>query len=83
MVKGKRIRAKGKIPLSRYFKKLNIGDKVSIVPQLSVRLAFPKRIKGKTGKIIESRGKYKMVEIKEGKKMKKFIIHPVHLKKLK
>ena len=82
MVKGKRIRDKGKIKLSRYFKKINVGDSVAIVPELGVRAAFPKRLKGKSGKVVGERGRFKLVELKDGDKTKKFIIHPVHLKNL-
>lgn len=82
MAKGKRIRNRGKIKLSRYFKKINIGDPVAIIPELGVRSAFPKRLRGKSGKVVDSRGKFRVVELKEGSTMKKFIIHPVHLKVL-
>lgn len=82
-MKGKRIRQKGKINLSRYFKKVSDGDSVAVVKELTVRSSFPKRIVGKSGKIIGSRGRYKIVDIKDGNKLKQFIIHPIHLKKLK
>ncbi|RMD45960.1 50S ribosomal protein L21e [Candidatus Pacearchaeota archaeon] len=80
MTRGKKIRDKGKIKLSRYFKKIKVGDIVSIVPELGVRAAFPKRLKGRSGRVIDERGSFKMVEIKDGKLVKKFLIHPVHLK---
>jgi len=80
--KGKKIREKGKIRLSRYFKKIKEGERVSIVPELGVRAAFPKRIRGKSGKVVGERGRFKIVELKDGDKVKKFIIHPVHLRVL-
>ena len=79
---GKRIRQKGKIRLSGYFKKLNDNDRVAIIREYGVRASFPKRILGKSGKVICSRGQYKLIEIMDGNKTKTFIIHPVHLKKL-
>lgn len=82
MAKGKRMREKGKIRLSSYFKNLDKGQKVSVVPDAGIRSAFPKRIKGKTGVILESRGTFKVVEINDGNKAKKFIIHPIHLRKI-
>lgn len=82
-MKGKRIRQKGKIKLSKYFKKFQNGEKVAIVRDLGVKASFPRRIIGNSGKIIDSRGSHKLVEIKEGNKTKTFIIHPIHLKKLK
>ena len=79
-MKGKRVREKGKVRLSQYFKKVKDGALVSVVPDASVRAGFPGRIRGKSGKVTGSRGKYKIVEIKDGNKTKTFIIHPIHLK---
>ena len=81
-MKGKRIRQKGKIRLSKYFQKLSEGTRVAVVRDLGVRAGFPKRIIGKTGKITGVRGTYNIVELKDGNKTKSFIIHPIHLKKL-
>ena len=83
MAKGKKIRTKGKIKLSDYFKKINSGDKVAVVKELGVRSGFPQRIVGKSGNVVGVRGRYFEVEIIDGNKKKTFIIHPVHLKKLK
>lgn len=83
MVKGKRIRQKGKISFSNYFKKLDDGETVAIVRDFGLKASFPKRMQGKSGKIIGSRGNFKLVEVKDGDKKKTFIIHPIHLKKLK
>jgi len=76
----KKVREKGKIRLSGYFKKIEDSARVAIVTDVGVRAAFPKRIKGMSGKVLGSRGKFKLVQIKDGNKMKTFIIHPVHLK---
>ena len=80
--KAKKIREKGKLRLSQYFKKIEDGSNVAIVADGGVRTSFPKRIQGLSGKVIEGRGKFKLVEIKDGGKMKTFIVHPVHLKLL-
>lgn len=82
MAKTKKIRQRGKIRLSRYFKVFKEGDKVAIVKEQSVVSSFPKRMIGKTGVIIATRGSHKMVELNDGDKVKKFIVHPIHLKKL-
>lgn len=82
MVKGKRIRTKGKIRFSEYFKKLNEGDKVSVVPEKGIRINFPSSIRGLTGIVKEFRGSYVVVELKDKNKVKKYIIHPVHLKRI-
>ena len=81
-MKGKRLRQKGKIRLSNYFKNLNNGERVSIVPDAGIRSAFPHRIRGKTGIVIDSRGRFKVIEIKETRGSKKYIIHPIHLRKI-
>lgn len=82
MLKRKKIRTKGKIKFSRYFQKLKSGDKVSIVKELSIPSSFPDSIQGRTGVVEGKRGKSYVIEINIGKG-KRFIIHPVHLKKLK
>lgn len=82
MVKGKRIREKGKIKLSEYFKKLSDGDRVCIVEEKSVCSSFPKRLQGRSGVVSGSRGNSKIIKLSDGNKEKTFIIHPVHLKKL-
>ncbi len=79
---GKRIREKGKLRLSSYFKKIEDGSSVAIVSDAGIRFSHPRRINGSSGKVVESRGKFKVVEIKDGNKLKTFIVHPVHLKKL-
>ena len=78
----KSVREKGKLRLSKYFKKFVDDDKVGIVMDVGVRGSFPKRLRGMSGKIAGSRGKFKLVEIKDGGKLKTFIIHPAHLRKL-
>ena len=79
----KQVREKGKLRFSGYFKKIDDGVNVAIVADRGVRAAFPKRIQGMSGKVEGSRGKFKMVKIKDGGKMKTFIIHPAHLRILR
>jgi large subunit ribosomal protein L21e len=79
----KRIRQKGKIKLSEYFKELKIGDSVAVVNEASVPSSFPQRIVGRTGKIVGLRGRSKIIEMKDGSIKKQFIVHPIHLKRLK
>ena len=83
MAKTKKIRQRGKIRLSDYFKVFKEGDTVAIVKEQSVASSYPDRIIGKTGKVIASRGTFKMVELNDGNKVKQFLVHPIHLKKLK
>lgn len=83
MGKDKKIRQRGKISLSDYFRIFKEGETVAIVKELSVPSAYPSRIVGKTGKVVGSRGRFKIVELNDGNKVKQFIVHPVHLKKIK
>ena len=83
MLKRKKVRERGKIRLGEYFKKFKKGENVAVKRELGVKSSFPNRIQGKTGKIAEKRGKSYIVKIKDLGQEKKFIIHPVHLKKIK
>lgn len=79
----KRIRTKGKLQLSRYFQELKKGDVVGIVKEPSVSSNFPPRLQGRTGEIEGRRGKVYIVKLKDQNKEKKYLIEPIHLKKLK
>ena len=79
----KPVREKGKIRLSKMFQKFKEGDRVAVVRELSVTCGFPKRFQGKTGEIEGMRGKCYIVKIRDIDREKRFIIHPVHLKKIK
>jgi len=82
MVRGKKIRTRGKIPLSRQFQIFKGGDSVAVIKELAVVSSFPKRLQGRTGIVSEKRGGAYVVSIKDGEKEKKFIIEPVHLKRM-
>jgi large subunit ribosomal protein L21e len=81
-MKGKRQRQHGKIKLSEYFKNIPDGQVVAVVREPSVRCTYPKRILGRSGVVIGSRGTHKIVKVSDGNLPKTFIIHPIHLKKL-
>jgi len=83
MVNRKPIRTRGKLQLSRYFQELNKGDFVSVSKEQSVSSSFPKRIQGRTGIVEGRKGKTYIVKITEGSKDKRFLIEPIHLKKIK
>jgi len=82
-VKTKNVRTRGKIQLSEYFKNLKIGDTVAVINESSIPSSFPQRVIGRTGKIIGARGVSKIVKLNDGNMAKDFIVHPIHLKKLK
>ena len=83
MVRRKSIRTRVKFQLSKYFQKLNIGETVAILRERALKVNFPERLQGRTGKVEEKRGKAYVVKIKDQKKEKSFLIEPVHLKKIK
>ena len=82
MLKKKQIRDKGKIKFSEYFKDFQGGERVAVVKEHAVKSSFPQTLQGRTGTIEGKRGNSYIINMKIGKG-KKFIIHPVHLKKLK
>ena len=83
MIKRKRQREHGKIKLSRYFQDFEKGDRVAVIRELAVQPKFPSKLQGRSGMINSKRGNSYIVKIKDLKKEKIYIIHPVHLKKLK
>lgn len=79
----KKIRTKGKLQLSRYFQELKKGESVAIVREPAVQSKFPQRLQGRTGVIEGKRGKAYILKVKDQNKEKKFLIEPIHLKKIK
>ncbi|MBS3086384.1 50S ribosomal protein L21e [Candidatus Pacearchaeota archaeon] len=83
MARRKKIKTQGKLQLSRYFQEFAPGDSVSVVKEQAVQSSFPLRIQGRTGTVESRRGKAYMIKIEDGSKEKKFLIEPVHLKKIR
>lgn len=83
MLSHKRIKEKGKLSLTRYFQSFNEGDAVAVKQELSVPFAYPKKIQGRTGKVLSKRGRSYYVEINDLNKPKRYVIHPIHLIKIK
>ena len=79
---GKKIREKGKVRLSEYFKNLKKGEKVCIVREASQKASFPKRIIGNTGIIESARGKAYIVKLNDYNQEKRYIIQAIHLKRI-
>jgi len=80
----KSIRERGKISISRFFQTFEIGDRVMIDPEPAVHTSLPfRRFIGKTGTVCGKQGSCYCVEIKNGKKQKVVIAHPVHLRPVK
>ena len=77
----KSIRERGLNPITRSIQTFNENDFVHIVIDPSVHRGQPHpRFHGKTGRVIEKRGKAYIVQIDDGNKSKKLIIRPEHLK---
>jgi len=83
MSKRKSVRTRGKLQLSRYFQEFKEGDAVAVIKEKSIKSSFPLRLQGRTGVIEKKRGKAYIIKIKDQNKGKKFIIEPIHLKKIK
>lgn len=79
----KKVRTKGKLQFSRYFQELKNGDTIALVREPSVSSNFPLRLQGRTGIVEGKRGKAYIVKIKDANLEKKFLVEPIHLKKLK
>ncbi|MBU0760080.1 MAG: 50S ribosomal protein L21e [Nanoarchaeota archaeon] len=82
MLKRKKPRQKGKFSFTRYFQKFQPGDSVAVVKELSFEFAYSNRLQGKTGKIIDKRGSAYQIEMKDLNKTKRYLIRPIHLKKI-
>ena len=79
----KKIRTRGKIQLSRYFQELKQGEKVAVSKEKSLKTGFPERLQGRTGSVEGKKGRAYIIKIKDQDKEKKFIIHPIHLRRVK
>jgi len=83
MNKRKKLRDHGKVKLSNYFQEFKEGERIAVVRELSTNPKFPKQLQGRSGVVNGKRGSYYVVEIKDLNKSKTYIIHPVHLRRLK
>ncbi len=77
----KSVRTRGKISLSKYFQEFKEGDKVFLKaePAIQKGMYYP-RFHGKSGEIVKKRGNCYEIKIKDGRKSKIIISHPVHLR---
>ena len=82
MLTHKHIRQKGKFSFMRFFQNLKQGDKVAVAKELSIPFPYSHRLQGRTGTVLSKRGQSYEVEIKDLNKPKKYIIQPIHLKKI-
>ncbi|MBU0614475.1 MAG: 50S ribosomal protein L21e [Nanoarchaeota archaeon] len=80
----KKASEKGKISLRAYFQEYEPGERVflTVEPAIQKGMYYP-RFVGKSGIIKCKAGSCYEVEIKDFKKAKTLIVHPVHLRKIK
>ena len=75
---------KGKLQVSKFVKKLQVGEIVQLVGQPSiVKGIYFRRFHGRTGTITGKQGECYKVHIKDGGKDKTLIVAAVHLNKVK
>ena len=68
-------------PINKFLREFKKDQTVVILQEPASQKGMPHpRFKGKTGKIIEKRGKSYIIEILDGNKAKKIISRPEHLK---
>ena len=82
MLTHKKPREKGKISLTKYFQKFKSGDSVAVVRELGENFGYSNRLQGRTGKIIDKRGSAYYIEVKDHDKPKRYLLRPIHLKKI-
>jgi len=66
----------------KFFQKFQPGESVAVVQELSIPFHYPKKLQGRTGKVLEKRGSAYYVEIKDINKPKRYLIKPIHLRKI-
>ena len=73
---------RGKTPITKTLQKFNVGEKANIVIDPSIQNGQPHpRFHGLTGDVAGMQGDAYLVDVKCGKKVKRLIISPEHLKK--
>jgi large subunit ribosomal protein L21e len=78
----KKIRERGRLPLSRLLTKYEEGEKVVIVIDSAIHKAMPhKRYQGKVATVVGQRGRAYILEIPQRKTVKTIITTPEHMRK--
>jgi large subunit ribosomal protein L21e len=76
----KSVRERGLRSITRYVREFEIGERVHIKIDSASQKGRPHpRFHGRTGKIIDRRGRAYIVEVRDGGKFKKLIVNPEHL----
>lgn len=78
----KKVRERGKMPLTRLLTEYNEGDKVIIKIDPAIHKGMPhKRFAGQVATVVEKRGKAYVLVIPQTKKVKTIIALPQHIRK--
>ena len=78
----KKVREKGRLPLSRLLTKYEEGEKVVITIDPGVHKGMPhKRFQGKVANVVGQRGRAYVLEIPQRKTVKTIITTPEHIRK--
>ncbi len=73
----------GKLTVNRIIQHFDVGQTVALKVSSNQQKGMPfRRFHGKTGKVVEQRGRAYVVEIYDGDSKKKVIARPEHLKAL-
>ena len=81
-VLSKRVREKGRLPLSRLLTKYEAGEKVVITIDPAVQKGMPhKRYQGKVASVVGQRGRAYLLEVPQRKTVKTIIATPEHIRK--
>jgi large subunit ribosomal protein L21e len=78
----KHVRERSTVPITRAMQTFKEGEMVHVVIDSAYQKGIPHpKWHGKTGKVVGSRGRAYLVNIKDQKSEKTIIAYPVHLKK--
>ena len=74
---------KGKLPVTKFLQEFEMGSRVVLKAEPSYQGGmFFLRFHGKVGEVVGKQGDCYLVAIKDGKKAKKCLTHPVHLQRV-
>lgn len=82
MLSHKNPKTRGRFSLTKFFQEFKKGDHVAVSVELSVPFYYSDRLQGRTGTVISKKGSAYFVEIKDLNKPKRYLIKPIHLKKI-
>lgn len=79
----KSVRQKGKISLTKFFTTFKPGDRVCLLAEPGYQNGMYKmRFYGKYATVKGVQGRCYLVDVMDGSKQKRLIVHPVHLRKV-